>query len=172
MKGELPLRVRLLCVRRRKKGESKSQDVWLMTNVLDATRLSVAQAGQMYRWRWENEGLFRTFKRTLAKVKLTSRTLALIHREAEAAGSGRGSRILHHRARVESSLMPSFRLRLFAAAIAAEGQDGFRFAVDHVAGNGAADDFQSGRNFVHEVHHRFLEHALMPFPLLPFFQAI
>lgn len=81
--GEAPLRVRLLCVRRRKKGETKSQDVWLLTNVMDPGRLSVEQAGQYYRWRWENEGFFRTYKRTLKKVKLESRTLKLVHREAE-----------------------------------------------------------------------------------------
>jgi hypothetical protein len=82
-KNEEPLRVRLLCVRRRKQGESKSQDVWLMTNVMDKRRLSIAQAGQYYRWRWENEGLFRTYKRTLKKMKLESRTIKLAHREAE-----------------------------------------------------------------------------------------
>src|SRR5262249_42326659 len=36
-----------------------------------------------YRWRWENEGLFRTYKQTLRKAKLASRTVALVHREAE-----------------------------------------------------------------------------------------
>jgi DDE family transposase len=78
--GLPPLRVRLIRIR-----AAKHRDVWLLTNVLDKQRLLAAQAGRYYRWRWENEGLFRTFKRTLAKVKLTSRTLALIHREAEAA---------------------------------------------------------------------------------------
>jgi hypothetical protein len=32
---------------------------------------------------WGNEGLFRTCKRTLKKVKLASRTVRLVHREAE-----------------------------------------------------------------------------------------
>jgi hypothetical protein len=82
-KGLAPLRVRLLCVRRRKPGETKSQDVWLMTNVMESRRLSVAQAGQFYRWRWENEGFFRTYKRTLQKMTLESRTVRLVHREAE-----------------------------------------------------------------------------------------
>lgn len=78
--GLPPLRVRLIRVR-----AAQRRDVWLLTNVLDKHRLSAAQAARYYRWRWENEGLFRTFKRTLAKVKLTSRTIRLIHREAEAA---------------------------------------------------------------------------------------
>jgi hypothetical protein len=76
-----PLRVRLIRIR----GRKKRGDVWLMTNVLDQRRLPWAVAAQFYRWRWESEGLFRTFKRTLAKVKLVSRTLRLVHREAEGA---------------------------------------------------------------------------------------
>lgn len=75
-----PLRARLLCIRAKDR-----RDVWLLTNVQDETRLPAKRASQYYRWRWENEGLFRTFKRTLAKVKLTSRTLRLVHREAEGA---------------------------------------------------------------------------------------
>jgi hypothetical protein len=76
-----PLRARLIRVRSRK----AKHDVWLLTNVLDADRLSARSAGQFYRWRWENEGFFRTYKRTLAKVKLHSRTVRLVHREAESS---------------------------------------------------------------------------------------
>ncbi len=54
-----PLRLRLLRVRS-KKGK---QDVWLLTNVLDRQRLSLANAAQFYRWRWESEGQFRAYKR-------------------------------------------------------------------------------------------------------------
>lgn len=79
--GELPLRVRLICLR----GRKPQQDVWLLTNVLDQRQLPKRLAGQFYRWRWENEGLFRTYKRTLQKMKLLSRTLRLVHREAEAS---------------------------------------------------------------------------------------
>ena len=60
-------------------------DVWLFTNVLDPTQLPLETAGLFYRWRWENEGFFRTYKRTLKKVALMSRTLRLVHREAEAS---------------------------------------------------------------------------------------
>jgi hypothetical protein len=80
-KGQPPLRLRLIRVRRRK----TPHDVWLLTDILDARRLPAATAARYYRWRWENEGLFRTYKRTLAKVKLTSRTVRLVHREAEGA---------------------------------------------------------------------------------------
>lgn len=75
--GLPPIRARLLRVR------GKKADVWLLTNVLDRQRLNHRQAGRFYRWRWGNEGLFRTYKRTLGKMKLRSRTLRLVHREAE-----------------------------------------------------------------------------------------
>lgn len=77
--GGLPLKLRLIRIR----GKRRKYDVWLLTNVLDAKRLPWRLAGQMYRWRWENEGCFRTYKHTLKKVKLVSRTLRLVHREAE-----------------------------------------------------------------------------------------
>lgn len=75
-----PVRVRLIRIRAKDK-----RDVWRLTNVLDSKRLTAEMASRYYRWRWENEGLFRTFKRTLAKVRLQSRTVRLVHREAEGA---------------------------------------------------------------------------------------
>ena len=72
-----PVPVRLLRIRGRK------VDVWLITNVLEPERLPRKIASKFYRWRWRNEGLFRTYKRTLGKVKLMSRTAALVHRELE-----------------------------------------------------------------------------------------
>lgn len=76
---EKPLLLRLIRVR----GKKKKNDVWLLTNVLEGQRLSIAAAAKFYRWRWENEGQFRAYKRTLAKVKMVSRTVRLVHREAE-----------------------------------------------------------------------------------------
>ncbi len=76
-KGQPPVAVRVLRLRGRK------ADVWLMTNVLDAARLPRETARKFYRWRWRDEGLFRTYKRTLGKVKLLGRTVAQVHREAE-----------------------------------------------------------------------------------------
>jgi hypothetical protein len=73
-----PLRLRLIRVRGKKK-----QDVWLLTNVLQPERLGRRRAAEIYRWRWQVEGVFRTYKRTLPKVKLCSRTEALVYREAE-----------------------------------------------------------------------------------------
>jgi hypothetical protein len=75
-KEQPPLRLRLLRIR------GKKADVWLLTNVLERRRLRRKAAGKLYRWRWQNEGLFRTYKRTLKKVKLQSRTVATVFREA------------------------------------------------------------------------------------------
>ena len=77
-KGRPPLRLRLIGVRGRKK-----QNVWLLTNVLDRERLGRRRAAELYRWRWGVEGVFRAYKRTLPKIKLASRTEALVYREAE-----------------------------------------------------------------------------------------
>ena len=55
----------------------------MLTSVLSKRRLPFSRASQWYRWRWENEGYFRTYKRTLARVKLGSRKVSLVHREAE-----------------------------------------------------------------------------------------
>jgi len=79
--GRPPIRGRLIRITSRK----RKIDVWLLTNVLDRQRLSIQLASQLYRWRWESEGFFRTYKRTLKKIKLESRTLRLVHREAEAS---------------------------------------------------------------------------------------
>ncbi len=75
--GRPPLRARLL------RGRGQKADVWLLTDVLDRQRLSRRTAAQVYRWRWRNEGLFRVYKRMLGKLKLQSRTVRLVHREAE-----------------------------------------------------------------------------------------
>lgn len=74
-----PLQVRLLRV----SDPKRKHDVWLVSNVLESDRLSVEQAGQFYKMRWGNEGFFRTYKRTLGKVKLLGRTVRQVHREAE-----------------------------------------------------------------------------------------
>ncbi len=77
-----PIECRLIRVPAKGKGSVK-RDVWLLTDILDPARLSAATAAKFYRWRWLNEGMFRTYKRTIKKLKLNSRTVALVHREAE-----------------------------------------------------------------------------------------
>jgi len=79
--GKPPIRGRLMRIH----SDRHKVDVWLFTNVEDPKKLSLETAGTCYRWRWENEGFFRTYKRTLKKATLMSRTLRLVHREAEAS---------------------------------------------------------------------------------------
>jgi hypothetical protein len=81
-RGLPPIACRLIRVPAR--GKAK-HDVWLLTDVLDPARLSVKTAAKFYRWRWRNEGVFRIYKRTINKLKLSSRTVRLVHREAEAS---------------------------------------------------------------------------------------
>jgi hypothetical protein len=78
--GRPPLACRLIRVAARGRAQ---HDVWLLTDVLDPTRLSAATAAKFYRWRWKNEGVFRIYKRTVSKFKLWSRTVRLARREAE-----------------------------------------------------------------------------------------
>jgi len=79
-RGRPPLACRLIRIPAR--GQVK-HDVWLLTDVLESARLSVTTAAKFYRWRWRNEGVFRIYKRTISKLKLSSRTVRLVHREAE-----------------------------------------------------------------------------------------
>jgi hypothetical protein len=83
--GGLPLRLRLIRVegKKRTKRGTERYDVWLLTSVLEKRHLLFSAASRYYRWRWENEGYFRSYKRTLSMVKLSSRTVSLAHREAE-----------------------------------------------------------------------------------------
>ncbi len=80
--GRPPIAGRLIRVPAR--GRAK-HDVWLLTDVLDPARLSAKTAAKFYRWRWRNEGVFRVYKRTINKLKPSSRTVRLVHREAEAS---------------------------------------------------------------------------------------
>jgi hypothetical protein len=52
-KGKPPIPCRL--IRIPAKGSVKN-DVWLLTDLLDSTRLSPETAAEFYRWRWRNEG--------------------------------------------------------------------------------------------------------------------
>jgi Transposase DDE domain len=80
--GRPPIPCRLIRVPAR--GRAK-HDVWLLTNILESARLSAPTAAKFYRWRWRNEGVFRIYKRTINKIKLSSRTVRLVHREAFAS---------------------------------------------------------------------------------------
>jgi hypothetical protein len=77
-KGLGPLKVRLMRV----KSSTGKSEVWMASNVLEAERLPLETASRFYRMRWESEGFFRTYKRTMGKVKLLGRSVKQVHREA------------------------------------------------------------------------------------------
>jgi hypothetical protein len=79
-KGMAPIPGRLIRVPA--PGKTK-RDVWHLTDILDPARLSVATAAKFSRWRGRNGGGFRTPKRTVNELKLSSRAVRLVHREAE-----------------------------------------------------------------------------------------
>jgi hypothetical protein len=78
-KSKPPLRVRVIRVPARK----RKNDVWLVTNILDCKRLSAELSARFYRMRWESECFFRTYKRVVKDVRLVSRTVPMVVREAE-----------------------------------------------------------------------------------------
>jgi len=63
-----PLRLRLIVRKRRGK------PIYLLTNVMESSRLSRAMAGQFYRARWGVEVTYRDLKGTLERRKLLSKT--------------------------------------------------------------------------------------------------
>lgn len=76
-----PLALRL--VRLPAEGNCKN-DVWLATNVAQE-ELSVKTISKMFRLRWQHEVFYRSYKCTLNKTKLSSRTTKQVIREAEMA---------------------------------------------------------------------------------------
>ena len=74
-----PLRVRVIRVASKK----RKNDVWLVTNVLDASRFTAESAARLYRMRWESECFFKSYKRVVKEIYLVSRTTAMVVREAE-----------------------------------------------------------------------------------------
>jgi hypothetical protein len=76
-----PLALRLVRLPAQDHGKS---DVWLATNV-DEKELSRETIGKMFRLRWQHEVFYRSYKCTLQKTKLSSRTTRQVIREAEIA---------------------------------------------------------------------------------------
>jgi len=64
-----PIKLRLLVVE-----DEGKQPIYLVTSVLDAERLTLAEAGEIYRRRWGIEVSFRTLMQTLAHTATHSRT--------------------------------------------------------------------------------------------------
>lgn len=65
-----PLVLRLIVLRRDK------QEIYLLTNVFDPQRLSDEDAGVLYEMRWGIEVFYRSYKQTLCRRRLLSRTPA------------------------------------------------------------------------------------------------
>jgi len=65
--GEGPLRLRLIHTR------LKTIEIWLLTSVLDSTRLSRSEILRLYRMRWGIEVEFRGLKQTLNRAELRCR---------------------------------------------------------------------------------------------------
>jgi Transposase DDE domain len=65
-----PLVLRLIVLRRGK------QEIYLLTNVLDPKQLSDEEAGVLYEMRWGIEVFYRSYKQTLHRRRLLSRTPA------------------------------------------------------------------------------------------------
>lgn len=76
-KGEKPLVLRLIRLRQGK------QTVHLLTNILDARQLTNTQARALYRLRWGEEVFYRSYKQTLQRRRLLSRTAATCRVESE-----------------------------------------------------------------------------------------
>jgi len=74
---EAPLQLRLIRVGRGPKA------VYLLTNVLESTRLPKKAAGEIYRLRWGVELFYRTLKRTFGFVKLRSKVARRTRMEME-----------------------------------------------------------------------------------------
>jgi hypothetical protein len=72
-----PLVLRLIALRRGK------QDVYLLTNVLDPQRLTDAEAAELFGMRWGEEVFYRSYKQTLQRRRLLSRTAATCSAEAQ-----------------------------------------------------------------------------------------
>jgi len=69
-KGQKPLVLRLICLRKGK------QTLYLVTNVLNRRSLTDAEAKKLYELRWGEEVFYRSYKQTLQRRKLLSRTAA------------------------------------------------------------------------------------------------
>ncbi len=67
-RGLPPLRLRLIVLKR------GGKRVYLLTNVMESTRLSRAMASELYRARWGIEVGYRSLKQTLARRKVLART--------------------------------------------------------------------------------------------------
>lgn len=83
-RSQAPVVLRLIRIEIAAAGNRKKSEMWLVTNILDETKLTRGEASQLYQKRWRaNECTFRDWKRTMDAAKLDSRTPAMAEREEE-----------------------------------------------------------------------------------------
>jgi hypothetical protein len=79
-----PLVLRLIRIETKAKASRKKSEMWLVTNVLEKSKLTREEAAVLYQKRWRaNECTFRDWKMTLDETKLDSRTPEMTQREQE-----------------------------------------------------------------------------------------
>ena len=79
-----PLVLRLIRLETKAQASRKKSEMWLVTNVLDESKLTRGEASLLYQKRWRaNECTFRDWKKTLDESKLNSRTPEMAQREQE-----------------------------------------------------------------------------------------
>ena len=79
-----PLVLRLIRIETQAQASRKKSEMWLVTNVLDESKLTRGEASALYQKRWRaNECTFRDWKKTLAESKQDSRTPEMAQREQE-----------------------------------------------------------------------------------------
>ena len=79
-----PLVLRLIRIETTAQASRKKSEMWLVTNVLDESKLTRGEASALYQKRWRaNECTFRDWKKTLDESKLDSRTPEMAQREQE-----------------------------------------------------------------------------------------
>jgi len=79
-----PLVLRLIRLETQAQASRKKSEMWLVTNVLDESKLTREEASALYQKRWRaNECTFRDWKKTLDESKLDSRTPEMAEREQE-----------------------------------------------------------------------------------------
>jgi Transposase DDE domain len=79
-----PLVLRLIRLETKAKASRRKSEMWLVTNVLDESKLTREEASALYQKRWRaNECTFRDWKKTLDESKLDSRTPEMSEREQE-----------------------------------------------------------------------------------------
>ena len=80
---DTPVVLRLIRLEVRAKASRKKSVVWLVTNVLEESKLTRAEAGALYQKRWRAKHSYRDWKKTLDESKLNIFTPEMTQPEQE-----------------------------------------------------------------------------------------